>query len=828
MSCPGLLLSASPEAGAELHTPLPAPAPGGYGTRHAHPTQPIIRPDSYGRSAARIDQEGASEADGGGGVGGDGGGSCAEELAPRSSWGLPIMSDASRRSLRATPAPRPLSVGGGIAGAMRVLVPSASEGGGSAHHGPHPGIAGATRVLVPSASEGGGSAHRGPHAALAADVPTAVMTHAGCSSYRQINAPGPHLSGSVGVSGGGTAAHAFATAAGSSSSSRSSGRSSGGSSSSSHACTHASPTHPHVPASSHVSDLPPPPPQPRVQLHASRVLPPIVSSQGQRLDAEAQRGTASGTAGRPDATREAGSAGLLAGQSVGAQGAGTAAAAIRPLPLPPAMASAGPTAPASKAAPNASAAAATAEPSTSSNSGAAAGARPAGAPPPATGAMAVQHQTHPTPTPSTGAAAARLPPAAPAPATSSSSSWGGSGLDAPSPDYHAAAWYSDASGPRLPDGAGCHPDQGRGLGAAGGASPPPQPVACGADGALGRGAAGGSDCAATIHPDTESYDAPYDTPYVAQYPQMLAAAGGRLPLLFGGESEALLQEVVWRVARAFGFQAFNLNPDTQSHARPQWTPATAFLATDHLTRILAHSMLPRMRPPPRARARPLYHHRGPNIVSDDGDASDPGRSADGGEAAWEGGGRGGGPRPDADPEPAAAAAARPRFAMAVYELHNAIFNGYERQWCRHVRLQPRPRGLQRTLEAARWADSAPQHGVLCELALYFLLYSEAANLRHTPELLWFLFWAAAHSPAMERLWRGGMPQLPSLLGPGAAAGGVLGRRRALRNQLQSGCGNILALAVELRKRPALTAGNLLAPGSPAARIEHEPVTCSRR
>lgn len=33
-----------------------------------------------------------------------------------------------------------------------------------------------------------------------------------------------------------------------------------------------------------------------------------------------------------------------------------------------------------------------------------------------------------------------------------------------------------------------------------------------------------------------------------------------------------------------------------------------------------------------------------------------------------------------------------------------------------------------------------------ELALYFLLYSEAANLRHTPELLWFIFWVARNSP----------------------------------------------------------------------------------
>ena len=32
-----------------------------------------------------------------------------------------------------------------------------------------------------------------------------------------------------------------------------------------------------------------------------------------------------------------------------------------------------------------------------------------------------------------------------------------------------------------------------------------------------------------------------------------------------------------------------------------------------------------------------------------------------------------------------------------------------------------------------------------ELALYFLLWSEAANLRHLPECLWFLYWILRNS-----------------------------------------------------------------------------------
>ena len=36
---------------------------------------------------------------------------------------------------------------------------------------------------------------------------------------------------------------------------------------------------------------------------------------------------------------------------------------------------------------------------------------------------------------------------------------------------------------------------------------------------------------------------------------------------------------------------------------------------------------------------------------------------------------------------------------------------------------------------------------LQELAMYLLLYTEAANLRHLPECLWFIFWIMRNSKA---------------------------------------------------------------------------------
>ncbi|GIL42940.1 hypothetical protein Vafri_763, partial [Volvox africanus] len=84
------------------------------------------------------------------------------------------------------------------------------------------------------------------------------------------------------------------------------------------------------------------------------------------------------------------------------------------------------------------------------------------------------------------------------------------------------------------------------------------------------------------------------------HPDMMKAAGGTLPLLYGNDWEDLTHEVVWRVARSFGFQVFNINPETKFDHLPQWTPATAFLVSEHLCRILVHNMLPRMKPPANA------------------------------------------------------------------------------------------------------------------------------------------------------------------------------------------------------------------------------------
>lgn len=78
--------------------------------------------------------------------------------------------------------------------------------------------------------------------------------------------------------------------------------------------------------------------------------------------------------------------------------------------------------------------------------------------------------------------------------------------------------------------------------------------------------------------------------------------------------------------------------------------------------------------------------------------------------------------------------------------------GLRRSWrhtCRQLVLLV-AHGLALTVHAAAacaWPRRCPQEWeyLLEELALWFLLYSEGANLRHVPEAMWFLYWCMRNS-----------------------------------------------------------------------------------
>ncbi|KAG2448283.1 hypothetical protein HYH02_006867 [Chlamydomonas schloesseri] len=279
-------------------------------------------------------------------------------------------------------------------------------------------------------------------------------------------------------------------------------------------------------------------------------------------------------------------------------------------------------------------------------------------------------------------------------------------------------------------------------------------------------------------------------PYVPALPPPLprplpesSAAVARRPL------SDRIHNAAWAVARAFGFQAFNEKPSAaprhqhqQQHQQPrQWVPSTAFLAADHLETLLLRNIMPRH--------LAACAHSSSSSSSGGGSGSMEGK----------GGSCGGGGHSEDDPAAAAATAADGdataqrdvAFACAVWELHSHIFLSYEGSagWCRLLGVRPRLAEVEADVLQAP-GRSAHDPAIVCvlllELCLYFLLYSEAANLRHTPELLWFLFWAAAHSETMQRLWR----STAALTPPASAPGGLQldnarQRRLAMRNTLQS-------------------------------------------
>ncbi|GLC38942.1 hypothetical protein PLESTB_000464000 [Pleodorina starrii] len=259
-----------------------------------------------------------------------------------------------------------------------------------------------------------------------------------------------------------------------------------------------------------------------------------------------------------------------------------------------------------------------------------------------------------------------------------------------------------------------------------------------------------------LKPQLPSSSIPYIPPLPAPAPAPALpeppAAVARRPLC------DRIHNTTWAVARAFGFQAFNPREEPQpgSSPQPQWVASTAFLAADHLEALLVRNIMPRL------------------ILTEQQQQGEDEQKAGGEDQQQD---QAATHQQTAEPCPQRQDRA---FARAVWDLHSHIFLSYEGAggWCRKVGLSARPAAVEAEVLSQQHgaADREVVALLLSELALYFLLYSEAANLRHTPELMWFLFWAAVHSPAMERLWRGG-------LRPEQQLSNARQRRLAMRNSL---------------------------------------------
>lgn len=185
---------------------------------------------------------------------------------------------------------------------------------------------------------------------------------------------------------------------------------------------------------------------------------------------------------------------------------------------------------------------------------------------------------------------------------------------------------------------------------------------------------------------------------------------------------AAIHSTTNRIGRHLGFQAFNVIPDTADGSCQSWTPATIHLVSDHLENLLVGNMFRR--------------------------DTTPGSEVD-------------------------------RFANCVADLHDNIMTGYQ-DWCDHVDLPMRVPEV----EFAAFIGSEPQkwEWQLEELAMYFLLHSEASNLRHLPECLWFILWCMRNS--INKMKQACCPESYSALSVvnDKQSHNVIDRRVELRNQ----------------------------------------------
>ena len=125
-----------------------------------------------------------------------------------------------------------------------------------------------------------------------------------------------------------------------------------------------------------------------------------------------------------------------------------------------------------------------------------------------------------------------------------------------------------------------------------------------------------------------------------------------------------------------------------------------------------------------------------------------------------------------------------RFERAIYRLHAGIFQAY-RDWCTHVELLPRLPQLEYEAFCEIRGQILEWEFLLEELALYFLIYSEAANLRHMPEALWFIYWIVRNSQnriAQVTGFPADHPRSANVAAHSEAHKGVIRKQMHLRNK----------------------------------------------
>lgn len=169
------------------------------------------------------------------------------------------------------------------------------------------------------------------------------------------------------------------------------------------------------------------------------------------------------------------------------------------------------------------------------------------------------------------------------------------------------------------------------------------------------------------------------------------------------------------------------------------------------------------------------------------------------------------------------------MGAAVWGLHAMVFQPY-RAWATQVRVEafpPLKTSTPETLSAEDLGSAETTNVALLDLCLYFGLWTEAANLRHTPELVWFLFWCMRHSEnfdqlegqrcpspwALERNLRGNLQARQDLVQ-------LRDRRVAVRNDWKS-----IIDGITVRAQPSLSSSTICSVGTGSLLVHGRLLCC---
>ena len=193
-------------------------------------------------------------------------------------------------------------------------------------------------------------------------------------------------------------------------------------------------------------------------------------------------------------------------------------------------------------------------------------------------------------------------------------------------------------------------------------------------------------------------------------------------------------QTTWIVSRKFHFQAFsyvdaNGKGTVLREKAAKFVPATAFVVADHLSQLIITDGIPREGAIQLQHALQCIAHTSACCSHRAGHVTRSTLCT----APCEGFSGYAGTSPQEDAHRTLA------FNQAVWRLHATTFAPYY-DWAQHQRFEAFPKADEANWKQLPIYEERTSLPALLDLCAYFCLWTEAANVKHMPEALWFLFW----------------------------------------------------------------------------------------